>query len=238
MKNFIFGLIFAFLISVCFFLYLSNSSLNSRISTLSKKNIIVSNEDFQNLKEDYYLIQLDRDTNLLLVVFHILLAITTIATFAGVREEFKRNLAIVKNDSQNAISEYNKSVVHINNLRSSLSLQFADKINNDFGKVLLEKPLDISTLIDLGLSSCLHYCLTVSYSSNNTEEISLEVSKNITATLDVMVNRVKTLKTVKLDNFSYARFLTIKSSVDNVLDEENLKKFSIVFSKLSFSTLD
>ena len=163
MRNFLMGLLVAFLISSITYLWLSNSSLNSQVNTLRKTVSQSQNPEIQKLKEDYYLQQLDRDTNLLLVVFPILLAITTIATFAGVREEFKRNLAEVKSDSEKQISEYNKSVIHINNLRSSFSFQFGDKINENFGDVLLRKPLDIPLLIELGLLSCQNYCHTFEY---------------------------------------------------------------------------
>lgn len=238
MRNFLMGLLVAFLISSITYLWLSNSSLNSQVNTLRKTVSQSQNPEIQKLKEDYYLQQLDRDTNLLLVVFPILLAITTIATFAGVREEFKRNLAEVKSDSEKQISEYNKSVIHINNLRSSFSFQFGDKINENFGDVLLRKPLDIPLLIELGLLSCQNYCHTFEYNSNDTEEFKNIVTNYITPTMNVMVEKVNGVEEVKLKNISYAKFLIMKSTFDLNLDKDNLQKFSIIFSKISFSALD
>lgn len=238
MKNFILGLFSAFLILFIVYLVISNSSLNSRINTLTQTYSEKENLDVQKFKEDYYLKQLDRDTNLLLVVFPILLAITTIATFAGVREEFKRNLAKVKSDSEKQISEYNKSVVHISNLRSSFSFQWAERINNDFGKVLLERPLDIPRLVELGLISCQNYCYAIGYNSDDTGEFNSAITKYINVTFDVMVEKVKTVEYVELVNIKYVEFLSIKNSFDLVLDKDNLQKFSIIFSKLSFPTLD
>ena len=237
MENFIFGCVITTLLSLCVYFYIQNTSLSAVITTY-KNNQPIVDKDFQKAKESYFIQQQGDNTSLVLFTVTALFTIFSFFTFNSVKRMFDLKVSEIEDNYNANISKYHESVVHINNLRSGLSLQFADKIYNDFSKVLLEKPLDISTLIELGLSSCLHYCLTISHSSYNTEEISLVFSKNITSTLDVMVNKVKTLETVKLDNFSYARFLTIKSSVDNVLDEDNLKKFSIIFSKLSFSTLD
>jgi hypothetical protein len=236
MKNFILGLFSAFLVLLIVYLIMSNSSLKSRIDTLTQTYAEKENTDVQKFKEDYYLKQLDRDTNLLLVVFPILLAITTIATFAGVREEFKRNLAEVKSDSEKQISEYNKSVVHISNLKSSVSFQYADRINKDFGSVLLERPLDTPKLIELGLLACQNYCYTISYSSNDTQELKASVLHYVVPILDVMVEKVNSADTVKLKSMSYEMFLVIKNSFDLVLDKDNLQKFSIIFSKVSFPT--
>ena len=236
MKNFILGSVITFLVALCVFLYVQNTSLSASLDTY-RSNKKIENKDFQKVKEDYYIEQQSNDTSLLLVVFPILLAIASVTTFAGVREEFKRNLAIQKSDYENQISEQNEGIIHINNLRSMFNLQFAEKINNDFGKVLLERPLDIPKLIELGLMSCQNYCYAIGYNSNNSEEFSSVVTKYITVTLDVMVEKVNLVEKVELKSISYAQFLAIKSSFDLTLEKDNLQKFSIIFSRLSFPTL-
>lgn len=56
--------------------------------------------------------------------------------------------------------------------------------------------------------------------------------------MNVMVEKVNGVEEVKLKNISYAKFLIMKSTFDLNLDKDNLQKFSIIFSKISFSALD
>ncbi len=75
-----------------------------------------------------------------------------------------------------------------------MSFQYADKINDNFGKVLLERPLDIQKLIELGLMSCQNYCCTIGYSSNSTEELKSIITEYINVTLNVMVEKVSSVE--------------------------------------------
>ena len=237
MKNFILGSVITFLFSVCVFLYVQNTSFSASLNTY-RNNKEILNKEFQKVKEDYYIEQQNRNMNILLAIFPILLAIATITTFTGVREEFKRNLAIQKSDYENQISEYNKSVIHINNLRSNFNFLWAQKINDDFGKTLLERPLDIPKLIEFGLLSCQNYCYAIGYNSDETGEFSSAIKTYITVTLDVMVEKINTVDKVELKGINYVQFLSIKNSCDLILDKDNLQKFSIIFSKLSFLNLE
>ena len=53
-----------------------------------------------------------------------------------------------------------------------------------------------------------------------------------------MVEKINTVDKVDLKGINYVQFLSIKSSCDLILDKGNLQKFSMIFSKLSFPTLD
>ena len=237
MKNFILGSFFAFLFSTCVYLYIQNTSLSATITTYKTDKEFVDKE-FQKLKEAYFIQQQSDNVSLILFTVTILFTIFATVTFIGVKSEFKS--AIKKNDKRydSHKAEYNKSVVHINNLRSSFSFQFADKISDNFGKVLLERPLNIPDLIELGLISCQNYCYAIGYNSNDSEEFNSAITKYITVTFDVMVEKVNDVEKVELKSLTYSKFLIIKSSFDLVLDKDNLQKFSIIFSKLSFPTLD
>lgn len=217
---------------------MSNSSLNSRINTLTQKYTEKENADIQKFKEDYYLKQLDRDTNLLLVIFPILLAITTIATFAGVREEFKRNIAEIKSDSEKQISEYNKSIVHINNLRSGFSFQYANNLHADFKKLLSKPTIDVESLVELGIVVCEHYCYAVGYSTVNTPKFDESISIIISSVIDKMLINIENYNEVKLINMDYVRFINAKKTIEVMIDEENMRRFCKITSKLSFPTLD
>jgi len=97
--------------------------------------------------------------------------------------------------------------------------------------------LNIPDLIELGLISCQNYCYAIGYNSNDSEEFNTTITKYITVTFDVMVEKVNSVENVELKSLTYSKFLIIKSSFDLVLDKDNLQKFSIIFSKLSFPTL-
>ena len=236
MKNFILGSIITLLFSCCIYLYIQNSSFNASLNTYRHDKELV-NKEFQKVKEDYYI--QNQSDNLTIILFTVtaLMGLLAAATFIGVKSEF--HSAIKKNDDryESYKADYDSTITHIHNLKSGLSLQLADRVNNDFGKVLLERPLDIPKLIWLGLISCQNYCFVIAYSSNNSEELKSLVTKYITPIMDVMVEKVKSVDKVELDIVSYSKFLTIKNSLDSVLDKDNLQKFSFIFSKLSFPTV-
>ena len=236
MKNFILGSIFTLLLSFCVYFYLQNTSLSASLSTY-RSNKETINKDFQKAKEDYFIQQQSDNTSLILFTVTALFTIFSFFTFTSVKRMFDLKVTEIKDDYDKQVTKYEESIIHINNLKSGLNFQFADRINNDFGNILLERPLNIPSLIYLGLISCQNYCYTIGYSSNNSEEFVSAVSKYITVTLDVMVEKVGTVEKVELTDMSYVQFLTIKNSFDLILDKDNLKKFSIIFSKLSFPTL-
>ena len=153
MKNFILGSVVAFLFSTCVYLCIQNTSLSATIITYKTDKEFVD-KDFQKSKEAYFIQQQSDNVSLILFAVTILFTIFATVTFIGVKSEF--HSAIKKNDKRydSYKAEYDESVVHINNLRSNISFQYGEKINDDFGKVLLERPLDIPTLIVLGLMSC------------------------------------------------------------------------------------
>ena len=237
MKNFIIGSIVAFLFSICIYLYIQNTSLSAVVITY-KTNKEFINKDFQKSKEAYFIQQQSDNISLILFTVTILFTIFATVTFISVKSEF--HSAIKKNDKRydSYKAEYDESVIHINNLRSNFNFLWAQKINDDFGKVLLEKSLDISKLIEFGLLSCQNYCYTIGYNSDKIGKFSSIITKYISVTLDVMVEKINTVDKVDLKGINYVQFHSIKSSCDLILDKGNLQKFSMIFSKLSFPTLD
>jgi len=237
MKYFILGSIITLLISLSVFLYIQNTSL-SAISVTYKTDKEFIDKDFQKSKEAYFIQQ--QSDNVSLILFTVTILFTIFATFTFIRVKSEFHSAIKKNDKRydSYKAEYDESVIHINNLRSAFNLQYADKINEKFGEALLKRPLDIPNLIELGLMSCQNYYYAVGYNSNNSEQFSKVVTKHITPILNCMVEKIKTVDSVELNNISYVNFLIVKESFDLVSDKDNLQKFSFIFSKLSFKNLD
>jgi hypothetical protein len=239
MKNFIFVLFSAFLISFCIYFYQSNTSLISQNKTLQKENLPTSN--IQKFKEDYYIQQLSRDTSLLLVVFPILLAITTIATFAGVREEFKRNLAEIKSESEKQISEYNKSVIHIKNLEGDLSFEVAKNLKKDleslFGNVDENKMDDYINIVELSLTICDYYSKSLNLKSDINPKFKDAVQSLLADTLTDTSDLISTISNFELKNMGYSRFLRIKNNVEKVGTPNDLKNLASIFGKLVFVDL-
>lgn len=237
MKNFILGFVITSLVAICVFFYIKNTSLTASINTYKNIAEVVS-KDFQKAKEDYYIQQQSDNTSLILFTVTALFGLFSFFTFSSVKRMFDVNISEMENKYNEQITKYEESIIHINNLKSNISFQYADRLNDDFGKVLKEKPLNIQNLIFLGLMCCQNYCHTLEYSTSNFEEIKPRVFKYITIILDVMVSKVKVVETVEVESLTYEMFIDIKNTLDLNLDKDNLKKFSTIFSKLSFPPLD
>lgn len=237
MKNFILGSVITLLFSVCVFLYVKNISLSASLNTYrSNKEII--NKELQKVKEDYYIQQQSDSLTLILFTVTTLFGLFSFFTFTSVKRMFDVNISEIKDKYNEQVTKYEESVIHINNLRSAFNLQYAEKISDKFGEALLERPLDIPNLVELGLMSCQNYYYSVGYNSNNKEEFSKVVTKYITPIINVMVEKVNSVDSIELKNISYAHFLMIKESFDLMSNKDNLQKFSTIFSKLSFKKLD
>ena len=121
MKNFILGSIITFLLSICVYFYITNTSLSATISTYkTDKNTI--DKDYQKAKEDYFIQQQSDNTSLILFTVTALFGLFAATTFFGVTSEFKSKVKAIDAKYKNQISEYHKSVIHINNLRRLLDL--------------------------------------------------------------------------------------------------------------------
>ena len=237
MKNFILGSVVAFLFSICIYLYIQNNSLSAVVVTY-KSNKEFIDKDFQKSKEAFFIQQQSDNVSLILFTVTALFTIFSFFTFTSVKRMFDVKITEIEYKYNEQVTKYEESVIHINNLRSAFNLQYADKINKKFGEALLERPLDITNLIELGLMTCQNYYYAIGYNSYKSEEFSKIVTKYITPILNVMVEKIKTVDSVELVNVNYNNFLAIKESFDLTSDKDNLQKFSAIFSKLSFPTLD
>ena len=150
MKNFILGSIITFLISLCVYFYITNTSLSATINTY-KTNKNTVDKDFQKAKEAFYIQQQSDNTSLVLFTVTALFGLFSFFTFTSVKGVFDLKVSEIKDKYDEQVTKNGESVIHINNLRSNFNFLWAQKINDDFGKVLVERPLDIPKLIEFGL---------------------------------------------------------------------------------------
>lgn len=238
MKNFILGSVITLLFSVCVFLYVQNTSLSASLVTYRTDKELV-NKEFQKVKEDYYIEQQNRDTNLLLVVFPILLAITSVMTFTGVREEFKSSLAIQKSTYENQISEYNKSIIHIKNLEGDLSFETAKNISKDFDLFKLQySDKELIEVVELALISCEYYAKSIILKTDKSVKFENSVTNIIHSSLERLKELSDEQTTINLHSISLNRFITIKNNLEKVINEEGFKNLELFTTKISFPTLD
>jgi len=87
MKNFILGSIISFLLSICIYFYIENTSLSTSLKTY-KSNKEILDKDFQKAKEDYFIQQQSDNATLILFTVTILFTMFATFTFIGVKSEF------------------------------------------------------------------------------------------------------------------------------------------------------
>ncbi|TDE45825.1 hypothetical protein E0I26_03820 [Flavobacterium rhamnosiphilum] len=236
MKNFILGSIITFLVMLCAFFYFQNTSLTASLNTYRYSKELI-NKDLQKAKEDYYIEQQSDNINLILFTVTILFTIFGATTFIGVKSEFHSQTKETNNRYDAQKEEYNKSVIHINNLKSGFSFQYASNMHKDFKDLLLKSTVDVSVLTETGIIACEHYCYAIGYNSNNNEKFDEAIYVIINSILSKIIENTNNCGNINLINMDYIRFINAKKVIDLSLGENELKKFSIIFSRLSFPTL-
>ena len=237
MKNFILGSIFTFLVVLCAYFYFENTSLTASLNTY-RNNKEVINKDFQKAKEDFYIQQQSDNTSLVLFTVTALFGLFSFFTFTSVKRMFDVNIAEIKNKYDEQITKYEESIIHINNLKSGFSFQHANNLHADFKKLLSKSTVDVESLVELGIVVCEHYCYAVGYSTVNTPKFDESISIIVSSVIDKMLINIENYNEVKLINMDYIRFINAKKAIEVMIDEENMKRFSKITSKLSFPTLD
>lgn len=244
MKNFILGSIITLLFSVCVFFYIQNTSLSTSLKTY-KNNKEFIDKDFQKAKEDYFIQQQSDNTSLILFTVTALFGLFTATTFFGVTSEFKSKVKAIDAKYKNQISEYQKSIIHINNLEGDLSFETAKNLSKDFEDSLFSvKEFNEEELCILFSQSliCIEYysksLLLKSDKHIKFEDSVVKIIKSLLERLVEIINEDRNVnKTFYLD-ISYTRFLRIKQNIENLNNQHLSKNIGFIFSKVSFKDLD
>lgn len=234
MKNFILGSTITLLFSVCVFLYVQNTSLTASLDTFRNDKEIV-NKEFQKVKEDYYIQQQSDNTSLILFTVTALFTIFSFFTFTSVKRMFDLKVAEIKDKYDEQVSKYEESIIHINNLKSGFSFHHANSLHQDFKDLLLNKPIEVSLLVELGIVVCEHYCYAVGYNSNNHTKFDDSITIIVSSVIDKMLINTENYNEINLVSMDYKRFISAKKVIEAVIDEENSKRFYKIISKISFS---
>lgn len=167
MIKFLSGVGITLLFILCIYYYRESQTLNSIISTLKQDNRIITNENFQKVKESYYIEQQNRDTNLILFTVTALIALFSATTFIGVKSEFKTNVAKIENNYNAQVAEYQKSVVHITSLEGDLSFEVGKNLANtvEAYKIQYTKE-ELVTVFETILLACNYYAKSLLYKEN------------------------------------------------------------------------
>lgn len=242
MKNFILGSIITLLFSFCVFLYLKNASLSASLYTYRTNRELV-NKEFQKAKEDYYIQQQSDNTTLILFTVTALFGLFTATTFFGVTSEFKSKVKVIDAKYKNQISEYQKSIIHINNLEGDLSFETAKNLSKDFEEDLFSvkdfSEEELCILFSQSLICVEYYSKSLLLKSQK----HVKFENSVIEIIHNLLERLSEIMDEKKDNIftldiSYTRFLRIKQNVENLHNQNLSKNIGFIFSKLSFKDLD
>lgn len=138
--NFIYSFLLLVLISVVTIEFHNNNVLESRINTITKYSKPLSSE--KSFKEDYYITQQSHDTNLILVVFTVLIAFTGLFTYVNIIERYNSKMSEVKDEIEKYKSEYDVQHKRLIKLESDLYFQTAVSYY-DMAKKLKQEMFDL-----------------------------------------------------------------------------------------------
>ena len=212
------------LIVFCFIEYHNNNVLESRINSLNKNSIDFNSE--KTFKEDYYITQQSHDTNLLLVVFPILLGAFGFFTYINITERYSSRISKIEDDYHNQTSEWKKYHNMLILLESELNYQigisFSEKANSNI------KP---------SFKSCLMYsiCAMEKFAMSIREE---NYGNKNEQTLKLLYLEIQFLNNVIDNNDTYSFDLDFNvykeriERISKVLDKDNLQKFNRITSKI------
>lgn len=221
---------FFLLISLLVFLTINfhnNNVLESRINTITKNNKPLNSE--KTFKEDYYITQQSHDTNLLLVVFTVLIAFTGLFTYINIVERYNAKVSEIKDEIKKYESDWDKvhydldlTKVTISIASSNLNSEKAKTflINKDFKNYFQHELLSISDKTD-------YYLWVVKTEQQDMAEFVIGTQlKKLTS----VSNNIVTIK------FDKAISLILDTYINNIRKMNNTeinKLVSIIHSKIT-----
>ncbi|MEZ7505964.1 hypothetical protein [Flavobacterium sp. Arc2] len=215
------------LIVFCSVEYHNNNALETRINSLNKNSIDFNSD--KTFKEDYYITQQSRDTNLMLVLFPILVAVSGYFTYINVSERYSYRIRKVEEDYNNQKSEwiryYNKLILLESELNYQIGISLSEKANGDI------KPSFLSCIMD-------SICAMQKFASSICAEDS---DSNNKQTLKILCFELQSLNDRIGDNDTYHFDLDFKiyneriEIIRKVLNQDGLQVLNRITSKIIFN---
>ncbi|HRE77116.1 MAG TPA: hypothetical protein PLL09_04740 [Flavobacterium sp.] len=243
MKNFILGLIIAFLICGGTYFYLKSDSLQSRVETLKSENLSKPQPDLQKAKEDFYIEQINRDSSLILFTVTALFAILGATTFFSVRNEFDSKIKEIKNDFQSQTDNYQDSVNHLKYIESSLSYEIARNYQKDYLQPLNDQQkanlANILEFTDHTLLCIEFYAKSILLDNKSGSTFKNAVKNLIHILVDDLTELLAITELNKVTtSINYVKVMRIKGNIEDLNDKELNRKLYLIYSLLEYEKLD
>jgi hypothetical protein len=216
------------LIVICSIEYHNSNVLESRMNSLNKNSIDFNSE--KTFKEDYYITQQSRDTNMLLLVFSALLGITGILTYRSITSE--TNVLINEMDAkyqkQKAENDsyHNDLVLLESELNFQIGLIYSDKAENLFNS-------------DFNLGLMMSFCSMEKFAlvllSNGNEERKQESLKLLNFRLKLLNSKIKDSDLFRVVNLDFNIYKDRIARISKVLYNDETKIFHRITSKIEIT---
>ena len=222
--NIIYTSILFCLIVFCFVQYHKNNVLETRINSLNKNSIDFDSE--KTFKEDYYITQQSSDTNLILVVFAVLITFSGVFTYVNILERWNSKMAEINTERDKQNEKYKDYEHNLMVLKSELDYQI--------GLIYSEKAIsllktDFIKSLMLSFCSMEKHCSVINENFDVTKYDSLKMLNLELKHINEMV------KDDDLFNVRELSFEVYKDRIDRitkVLDYEGLNMFNRIISKI------
>ncbi|MFC4477432.1 hypothetical protein [Flavobacterium chungangensis] len=208
--------------------YHNNDVLESRINTINKYNEKTVKKDLDSekgFKEDYYILQQSHDTNLILVVFGLVVAVIGFFTYQNVVAKFDIKSSELRNEIlnyKNEIENYKKDgqiiIDELADLQREFYLQSAE-LNSEIAEFNLQKG-DKSSFIQYrfaSISKLADLCLWHINNKSEKDEIE-DLEESIVGFLEILNKKVSNIENVDSENF-----VVIENYISNIREIKNVK---------------
>lgn len=234
-KYYSIGLLVVSILIISFLIY-RVETLEYRFETLKKHQIKQTdktisckhNLQFQQFKEDSYIRHQERDTNLILVFFPIVLAVTAFMTFRAVRFEMSTQVFEMENKYKNQNTKWKKQKNHILKLESDFYLQMGHSFLNMGNDALRDK--NIVYYVGYYVQACKYYCDHLT-SNPLSKYMDKEIIQNIIQDLQ---NTTKDEKELIINGISEEFMRENITSINSIVSSKYSLMLTGVLSKLKF----
>ncbi|MDA6068983.1 hypothetical protein NJT12_05040 [Flavobacterium sp. AC] len=229
--NYIYSFLFLLTLSTCAFLYHNNSVLESRINTIVKNSNDFSSE--KTFKEDYYITQQSHDTNVLLIVFGSLVAISGIFNYLNLRDQYNNEVQEIKRETAREMEAFRlimkESEDELDNFKNQYYLERVD-LDTSRANNYLDKG-DIENYVVYNLSAANKICDFYRWAVKNDEELDahssiidglIELLTRVNVNIGEKVN-IDKIQVDVLDDYFYALRLVNNKKLNKIISMIDVK---------------
>ena len=225
--NFIYSFFILLLVSFVVLEFHNNNVLENRINTITKYSKSLDSE--KTFKEDYYITQQSHDTNLILVVFTVLIAFTGLFTYVNIIERYNSKVNEIKDEIEKYKSEWDKQHNKLSKLELDLYFQIA--VNYDEKAKKHEKENDFKSYINISMCALEKYAQVIKVSDNDIYK--QRILNLLNSRVDYDYTLLKDIENVfEISNLDYTLYKIRVTTISEVLDSKHLQMFNIILSKI------